>query len=98
MECDHKHRCWATSNVGCSVLQVQEASSEAEGVRVGEREQRHLLVVVVCWVGVPSYVRDPPSHAPLCTRDKGRNPCLQHIRKKKKKKEMRSQIALFDGL
>jgi hypothetical protein len=32
----------------------------------------------ICWVGVPSYVRDPPSHAPLCIKE--------NTRKKKKKK------------
>jgi hypothetical protein len=36
-------------------------------------------------VGVPSYVRDPPSRAPLCTRER-----IQGKKKKKKKEMMRA--------
>jgi hypothetical protein len=43
-------------------------------------------------VGVPSYVRDPPSHAPLCTRDsiqgkrKKRNDEGQQVAAEKKRR------------
>jgi hypothetical protein len=52
-------------------------------------------------VGVPSYVRDPPSRAPLCTRDniqgkrKKRNDEGQQVaaEKKEEKKDIRKEEA-----
>jgi hypothetical protein len=50
-----------------------------------------------CWVGVPSYVRDPPSHAPLCTKEriqgkrKERNDEGQQVAAEKKRRKNRKE-------
>jgi hypothetical protein len=54
-------------------------------------------MTVFCWVGVPSYVRDPPSCAPLCTKEriqgkrKERNDEGQQVAAEKKRRKNRKK-------
>jgi hypothetical protein len=71
--------CFAGSYVESLVLLDPRKRGSKKGNRRATNQKRVTHHHMHLWVGVPSYVRDPPSHAPLCTKDS-----IQGKRKKKK--------------